>query len=305
MHKTQAEARNGTGSYYFRGDVIYSYGSHFPIASHVTNTKGEQAVLFTTKGYSSTTNMHKSLVHRSIPPNTTVFTVPNMHFSFSEAEDKYQHERNLRHYTDDISTHLSKCARAISSYNKEWRLKRAIELREEVLAYCVFFGLPDPEIEAIPELDSEKMAAIRKREAKASAAKAAEAKRRSEEQRVRALSLAGEWKAGGSYSYLLHVLPTMLRIVGSEVETSRGARFPITHAQRGLKLVRAVMARGEEWLSNGHSIHLGPYQLTKIEADGTCHAGCHIVTWPEIDRIAADVESYKGDDEPDGESAGS
>ena len=35
-HKTQDEARNGTGSFYFTAATIYSYGSHFPIATHVT-----------------------------------------------------------------------------------------------------------------------------------------------------------------------------------------------------------------------------------------------------------------------------
>ena len=48
-NQLQDEARNsGSGNFYFDGDVIYSYGSHFPIAKHVVNAKGEKAVLFTT-----------------------------------------------------------------------------------------------------------------------------------------------------------------------------------------------------------------------------------------------------------------
>lgn len=55
----------GTGSYhdgpsfFFRGDTIYSYGQHFPIARHVTGTRGRAAVLFTTRDYSKTTSKHK------------------------------------------------------------------------------------------------------------------------------------------------------------------------------------------------------------------------------------------------------
>ena len=39
-HQTQDEARNGTASFYFRGATIYSYGSHFPIATHVKGSQG-------------------------------------------------------------------------------------------------------------------------------------------------------------------------------------------------------------------------------------------------------------------------
>ena len=43
-HRTQDEARNCQGNLYFTGDTIYSYGSHFPIARHVTNDSGERAL---------------------------------------------------------------------------------------------------------------------------------------------------------------------------------------------------------------------------------------------------------------------
>ena len=39
-HRTQEDARNRQGNLYFTGDTIYSYGSHFPIARHVTNDDG-------------------------------------------------------------------------------------------------------------------------------------------------------------------------------------------------------------------------------------------------------------------------
>lgn len=50
-HQTQSDARNAQGNLYFRGDTIYSYGEHFPIARHVTNSKCKPAVLFTTRTY--------------------------------------------------------------------------------------------------------------------------------------------------------------------------------------------------------------------------------------------------------------
>ncbi len=233
-----------------------------------------------------------SLVHRSIPPDVPVFTVPCQHFGFSEAEDKYQHEKNFKHYTREVADHLTTCVRARSSYNKEYHHERAVELRKEALCYATFFGLADPAIDQVPDLDSEQMAAIKSREAKASAKKATETKRKAEEDRIRWAAAAEQWRAGEYHHTLPYSLPTMLRIEGNEVATSRGARFPISHAKRGLALVRAVMARAEEWVRNGHSCHLGHYVIDRIEANGTVHAGCHVVSWEEIERVAPAIEAF-------------
>lgn len=286
-HQTQHEARNGTGSFYFRGATIYSYGSHSPIATHVIGSQGQPGILFTSEKNSVTTSQHMSMVNRAIPPDVPLFTAPCQHFGFSEAEDKYQHEKNLHHYICEVAEHLATCVRARSSYNKEYHHERAVELRKEALCYATFFDLPDPAIEIIPDVDSEQLASIKAREAKASAKKAAETKRKAEEERVRWAQTAEQWRKGEYHHYLPYDLPTMLRIEGHEVVTSRGARFPIVHAKRGLALVRAVIATGEDWRRNGQSCRLGYYQLDWIEANGTVHAGCHIVPWEEIERIGA------------------
>lgn len=285
-HQTQDDARNGTGSFYFQGATIYSYGSHFPIATHVKGSQGQPGILFTSEKNSVTTSQHMSAVRRAIPPDVPVFTVRKQHFGFSEAEDQYQHERNFKHYVDEVEDNLSTCARARSSWKKEYCHQQAVELRKEALCYATFFGLPDPPIEQIPDLDSAQMQKIKAREAEASAKKAAETKRKREEDRVRWEQTAEQWRRGEYHHYLPYSLPTMLRIEGDEVVTSRGARFPITDAKLGLALIRTVMAREEDWRRNGHTCYLGHYRIDWIEADGTVHAGCHTVTWSEIERIA-------------------
>ena len=77
-HQTQGEARNGTGNFYFRGATIYSYGSHFPIATHVTGSQRQAGILFTSRKNSVTTSQHMSAVSRSNPPDVPVFTVPHL-----------------------------------------------------------------------------------------------------------------------------------------------------------------------------------------------------------------------------------
>jgi hypothetical protein len=74
-HQAQDEARNSSSSFYFSGPTIYSYGSHFPIARHVTNDGGERAILFTTASHSVTTTQHCSLVRRAIPAAVPAFDV--------------------------------------------------------------------------------------------------------------------------------------------------------------------------------------------------------------------------------------
>ena len=80
-----------------------------------------------------------------------------------------------------------------------------------------------------------------------------------------------------------------LRIVGEEVETSRGASFPVSHARRGLALVESVMSSKQPWKSNGHTCKMGYYEIESIDPNGTVHAGCHIVTWKAIARIRKQI----------------
>jgi len=291
-HRTQDEARNRQGNLYFTGDTICSYGSHFPIARHVTNDAGVRGVLFTTATYSVTTSSHCSAVRSAIPSGIRVFHVPNVcHGRYSGSDlTADDHTSNLTDYAERIEKHVVTSARARSSYAKAWNNQHAGHLRDQAFAYCAFFGLPVPNIPEVPEIDSEALNAIRKREAKRAAEKSEQTKRERAEALVRQQELISKWRAG-QYSGCLYDVPTMLRIDGDEVVTSRGARFPISHAKRALTFVRKVRQSGQAYVRNGHTIHLGPYALDRIETDGTVKAGCHVVSWEEIQRIAPALDS--------------
>lgn len=291
-HRTQDDARNKQGNLYFTGDTIYSYGSHFPIARHVANDSGRRAVLFTTATYSVTTSGHCSAVRSAIPSGTPVFHVPNIRpGTYSESElTADDHAGNLADYAERCERHVITSARARSSYAKEWNHEQAVCLRDEAFAYCAFFGLPVPLIAAVPELDSEALAAIRKREAKKAAEKAEQTKRERAEAITRQQELITKWRAG-QYSGCLYDVPAMLRIDGDEVVTSRGARFPVSHAKRALAFVRKIRESGQAYVRNGNTVHLGHYAIDRIEPDGTVKAGCHVVSWEEIERIALLLDS--------------
>jgi len=159
-------------------------------------------------------------VKRSIPPDVPVFIVPNQHFGFSEAEDNYQHERNLKHYVDEVGENLSTCARVRSSWKKEHCHEQAVDLRKEALCYATFFGLPDPPIEQIPDLDSEQMQRSSRGRLKPQPRKPLRPNANGKKSAFDATT-AEQWRRGEYHHYLPYDLPTMLRIEGHEVVTSR------------------------------------------------------------------------------------
>src|SRR5262249_5233257 len=152
-HSTQSSARNANRSLYFDGDTIFSYGSHFPIAKHVSSgpkMSGNRAVLFTTRKYSVTTSGHCSAVRSSIPASADVFEVPNVELGQSVVEHRHQHAENLTYYVETIAANVVKSARARSSWAKQSAHGDAQALAAQCELYCAFFNLALPKIPRIP-----------------------------------------------------------------------------------------------------------------------------------------------------------
>jgi hypothetical protein len=279
-HQSQDEARNSTGSFYFEGTTIYSYGSHFPIARHVTNERNERAVLFTTAHHSVTTSGHCSAVARAIPPNVPVFRVPHLRSSWNDLPN---HTDNAESYIRRISELLGKAERA--RVNRDWHQREALGLREQLEGYVAFFDLSDVAVPESDELDALQAWIMaheeEERQRREEAARVAEKERRREQAERIQRFYAGD----PDVSYISGVSP-MLRVVGDEIQTSLGARFPVSHAMHALAFIRKVRESGQEYIRNGHTIHLGHYVIDRIEPDGTVHAGCHIVRWEDIERLA-------------------
>lgn len=83
---------------------------------------------------------------------------------------------------------------------------------------------------------------------------------------------------------------TFARIVGSNVETSRGAIVPVAHACRLARVFdRIVTAGGKEW-ADGSGPLIGHYRVNRIGADGTLIIGCHEFR-PEEARRLRDIVS--------------
>jgi len=84
-----------------------------------------------------------------------------------------------------------------------------------------------------------------------------------------------KWLAGENVR-LDYDLPPHFRVEADEVVTSKGARFPINHAERSFKFCMAMREKG--WKRNGHTHHVGMYQIDEI-SNKEIVAGCHHVQW--------------------------
>ena len=72
-----------------KGDIMYSYGTHFIIAKFVKNKNGDEALLFNTKKYSNSTSGQQNDVRNAIPYDQLVFHVPGAAINHKESIQYY------------------------------------------------------------------------------------------------------------------------------------------------------------------------------------------------------------------------
>jgi hypothetical protein len=90
-----------------------------------------------------------------------------------------------------------------------------------------------------------------------------------------------EWRKGADV-YLPYSNDVYLRINGTDIQTSKGARIPVSETP----LIWGMVQRKKEW-KPGNPI--GVYQLTKIRADGSIVVGCHDIAFSELEYIAREL----------------
>lgn len=267
-HKSKEYARSsGRGNIYFDGDTIYSYGSHFPIARHVTR-KGKSAVLLTSRTSSHTTNGHKWIVEGACR-HLTVFHVADV----TGQEPRKQFEEYRNRFQELARKYIK------SRQNKPYVLDQLEGLVEEANAFSTFFGL---RIRLTLPAESD-MAA----ECKAIETKQREAKKREEARRKQeATERVQKWLTGET-DYCPYGQEIRLRIKGDELQTSHGARVPLKHAAVAFRIIKQLRDKGQTYeRRNGRTIRLGYFALNAIDTRGNVTAGCHNVAWEEIARVA-------------------
>ena len=310
----QSQSNGRASNVFFEGNTVYSYGYHYPLGVIVTNKKGAKAAIINTQGYSSTTSGHISTARQAVS-HYTRFLIPN-----TEAVKALRNDDNKTRIIDGLSEAI---IFAINRYNSRLRgdtVKRKTATLEkwksETLGECdSYMSLLDwygYKMNAQARASLKAITGKSPVEAREAAQKAAalEAKRRAIVQaRQDKLDAAiieqakAVWLAGDDYfvadnahgkhyakQWVIKHKETLLRINGDDVETSKGASFPINHAVKAFALIQTVMKAGEAWQRNGKTLHLGNFQVDRIEPCGTVIAGCHTVQYSAIECVAKQLK---------------
>jgi hypothetical protein len=281
--QSQPYGRNAKASVYFSGDTIYSYGAHFPMARIIGG-----AVLINSEKASVTTSGHQSSV-RAATRHLQRFDVPYVVRECYSDED--MHKRNVAALARDVENHLKDARNPRrSGWKRGMSLAEARDTHADALAYVSTFGV-DASVPALPEdLAALELEVNRARDAQQAKRQAAdqlkrewEAKR-AEEKLAEALPVFRE--TGERMPLNWHALPCFLAVRGDSIVTSWGAEFPTEHGAKAWPILKALRERGEAWHANGHTIKLGHFQIDRVTADGTVYAGCHVVPFEEVARIA-------------------
>lgn len=279
--RTQHVGYNPKRSLSFNGDTLYSYAT--PIAEFVPAHK---ACLISSKSYSNTTAKH--IPNSSdIPDSWKVFYVPHLK-SFGGWDKGYDGnfiQANMRRFEQgyaETMKRLGRCRQAtipyiIDSLKEQAKDAKVFAAHFKVKFHASRFPLPSKSVIARIKVQT-----------------AEEIKAKAEETRQTNARIAAEravelkaWRAGKAGSLHGHS-KIYLRIKGENVQTSRGAEFPVKAAKLAVKLITRCVAKGELYVrQHGESgVELGQFRIDTIESNGNVKAGCHYVEFDEIQRLA-------------------
>jgi len=267
-HVAQEHARNEPNNFYFKDTVIYSYGDHFPIATHLSGGQ----VLFTSRTYSVTTARHIGRVRQAITPGTVVFYADNPLASY--ADIGVEHATLVGKAREALAASKNKAQRV-----NNWRALKTVVANANAFASFAKlrarYTLP-ANAEELDALQREYVAGVetRRRERAGLSTEPLSPERQA------------QWREGSlPNNRLPYTAPTMLRIVGATVETSKGAEFPLDHARKAAAYLGPRLASGEIFTANGRVLRLGVFTIDSLDECGTLRAGCHIIHKDELEHF--------------------
>ena len=272
---SQSQHMGRGGNVSFQDGVIYSYGQHFPVARFAPEFGN--IVLFTSRGYSSSTGKHKSLIRSAIPSTYQVIYCDDPTRGAEHNLYKWMCEVNRLRRDFVAKTHK------ISRGNIAVEIFKTCEA---AAIYCMALKIAAPDW---AEETNEEMTA---RDYVYELAKAREAKKsalRAEYEKAAAIKAADRmqlWAAGENVTMEgFHFLATALRIKAENIQTSRGANIPIADALKLWPLLLRVKQSGKTMEAGLHSINLGAYRFNSFDGN-TLIVGCHQIAWDQLEKMA-------------------
>lgn len=272
---SQSQYEGRAGNIFFEDGVIYSYGYHFPVARFAPEYGN--IVLFTNRGYSSSTGKHKSLIRGAIPSTYQVIYCDDPKRSADHNLDKW------RAAVEWMRRDFAAKKLRVSRGNLAVEIFKTCESAE---IYCMALKI------AAPEWTNESNDEMAARDYVYELAKAREIKKaaaRAEYEKKAALE-AGErmalWINGDSvYTGGFNYLPTALRIKAESIQTSRGANIPVADAIKLWPLLVRAKNSGKTLEAGLHSINLGAYRFNSFDGN-ILIVGCHQIAWDQLEKMA-------------------
>jgi len=286
--QTQEHGRNSSSSIFFEGATIYSYGRHFFIG-HFTKPN---IVLLNSETYSQTTCQHQSEVSHALPSHIKIFRVPTID----------NHAKNIESYKEQINTYARKVKNAprtsyqTSLENAQSWIDYLIKKNRQLLDYCQEFNTPyDLEWENICA-DFELIKARKKKnDDKYNNPKEIEKRNRAKElkeKRERAKIIFSIRKAVKDFSTnnnpfrYIGEIPTLLRLDGDMIKTSKNAEMPVKFAKNIWQMVKHCKSEKVSFKPNGKTLHAGHFQVNEIDINGDLKAGCHYIKYGILKNMA-------------------
>lgn len=284
---------------FFEGSTIYSYGYHFPAAKFVT----DDIVLINNDSYSVSTSKHMGYVRNAVSHKTRLHVSTRVIKAFADYTDNNPvlfppmvQDVVIEQAFKDFNNGMQKAAarrvkrcKVADTLEAIGKLKHAAEIFETLNT-----PIPAKLSDAIAKYESDNSGAIDaylKDIADKEAALKAERAAKYEKAKTLWLSHTPLLNQDGVTGYDLAHGATLLRVSGEDIETSRGAKFPIEHAIKAFRVIRAMKDKGREY-SRGETeginglLRLGHFTIDKVSKRGDVLAGCHNVPWESIEHAA-------------------
>jgi hypothetical protein len=309
--QNQPEGRTPTGHCFFENKFIWSYGKHYCLGAILTNKKGEKIALLNEDSSSPTTNGQRGDVRSAVSHYRKLYTTHSiLYLLFSYryapvADFKAALIRDVATYTTRA---LISAAKSASNRRKpsliESDINGGLWVFNQGVDLLAFYGLkPDKKTVKLAALIQGNHAQViaqnsamvaREKKAREKAAKIEKA-----EKEKLALAMLNQWRNNEfldyKEQYAFRCLPfTALRVMadGENVETSKGAYFPVSHALKAFPHIRECKEQSQGVKANNHAMKLGSYHIDEVFANGDVKAGCHFVTWAEIELIARQLKVF-------------
>lgn len=289
-NQQQSEGRNSGGNFYFKNGTIYSYGSHFPIATIKDND-----VFFTMQSYSNTTAKHISRARGAVSHKHFIW-VNDVPVDFRYLSST--HENNMKYWKRQIKAYFSELGnkRIRDTQGRINEIERNISQLNE---YCSYFKLKieDKELKGLLKMATNADFIEQARAAKEKETLATEKKMK---QAGKAFDLYIDlWRQykDDEIENLPEKTKDLCRIYRSEqtsytrlrynaaqerIETSKGVQIPIQIAHKAFIALNGCMVKD----CNKLSIPVMNYTITETKKDCII-AGCHTIPKTDINYIAS------------------